>query len=92
MSRSEIEFLTFLMIEKVIEQKQLEGIYSKHKRAGWDIHSTLAETKGAVIRADYLFYLTNHDRTHTSLWGCRFEQWLCATIGLRSFTSPLRLE
>lgn len=48
--------------------------------------------KGAVISADYLFYLTNHDRTHTSLWGCWFEQWLCATIGLLSFTSLLLLE
>lgn len=48
--------------------------------------------KGAVISTDYLFYLTNHDQAHTSLWGCRFEQWMCATIGPLSFTSPLLLE
>lgn len=48
--------------------------------------------KRAVISTDYLFYLTNHDQTHTSLWGCRFEQWLCTTVGPRSFTRPLLLE
>lgn len=48
--------------------------------------------KRAVIRADYLFYLTNHDRTHTSLWGCIFEQWHCGTVGPWSFTSLLLLE
>lgn len=48
--------------------------------------------KRAVISKDYLFYLTNHDPTHTSLWGCRFEQWLCGTVGPWSFTSLLLLE
>lgn len=87
MPQSEIEFFTSLVIEKVILAK-ITGGNLLTQRVGWGIHSIPDEIKGAVISADYLFYLTNHDQTHTSLWGCRFEQWPRATIGPRSFTDP----
>lgn len=47
--------------------------------------------KRAVISTDYKFYLSNHDWSHRSLWGCIFEQWLHATIGPLLFTIPLLL-
>lgn len=57
----------------------------------WAGHPFNTEMKGAVISTDYKFYPSNHDWTHRSLWGCTFEQWLCATIGPLLFTIPLLL-
>lgn len=85
MPRSEIEFLTFPVIKKVIQQKQLRGCRSLPTK----------ELNGAVESTDYLSFLTNHDQTLTSLRGLSglSDEFCGAGVGgPRSFTGPLLLE
>jgi len=72
MPRSEIEFVTFLMIEKVIRRQNNWREFTNTKELGRPFN-TRKKQEGAVTGGDYLFYLTNHDQTHTSLWGWGFE-------------------